>query len=192
MLKNFDSNIFICPIFPACPKFKLSLTGPDFTNWKVDDPFKKLGPIAIFSARRHWTAPRNVRLQKGGRKSVLLKSHSTGECICKRSSGNNKVNNGTCEVCQKYTTHRYEDSKNSTQNENVEYGFQLRGDAPVIISYVDMNSLADVRIEAFSFIFSPINFMGFFCIINSWVASKREILLWKLMALTLNGVLTVK
>lgn len=127
----------------ACPKFKLSLTGPDFTNWKVDDPFKKLGPIAIFSARRHWTAPRNVRLQKGSRKSVLLKSHSTGECICKRSSGS-KANNATCEVCQKYTTHRYEDTKNVTKNDNVEYGFQLRGDAPVIISYVDMNSLADL------------------------------------------------
>lgn len=129
--------------FSACPKFKLSLTGPDFTTWKVDDPFKKLGPIAIFSARRHWTAPRNVRLQKGSRKSVLLKSHSTGECICKRSSSN-KANNATCEVCQKYTTHRYEDSKTVPKNDNVEYGFQLRGDAPVIISYVDMNSLADV------------------------------------------------
>lgn len=113
----------------------------------MEDPFKKLGPIAIFSARRHWTAPRNVRLQKGSRHSVLLKSHSTGECICKRSSGNNnKTSSLTCEVCQKYTTHRHDDTKSSvSKNENIEYGFQLRGDAPVIISYVDMNSLADVR-----------------------------------------------
>lgn len=135
----------------ACPKFKLSLTGPDFTNWKVDDPFKKLGPIAIFSARRHWTAPRNVRLQKGSRKSVLLKSLSTGECNCKRSSSNKAIN-ATCEVCQKYTTHRYEDTKPVTKNENVEYGFQLRGDAPVIISFVDMNSLADVSCNSLEFL----------------------------------------
>lgn len=133
---------FVISCLLACPKFKLSLTGPDFTNWKVDDPFKKLGPIAIFSARRHWTAPRNVRLQKGSRKSALLKSHSTGECVCKRGSGSKS--NAACEVCQKYTTHRYEDTKIATKNDNVEYGFQLRGDAPVIISYVDMNSLADV------------------------------------------------
>lgn len=46
-------------------------------------------------------------------------------------------------MCQKYTTHRYEDTK-TVANDNIEYGFQLRGDAPVIISYVDMNSLADV------------------------------------------------
>lgn len=175
-------------LLAACPKFKLSLTGPDFTNFKVDDPFKKLGPIAIFSARRHWTAPRNVRLQKGSRKSVLLKSHSTGECVCKRSS--NKIGNGTCEVCQKYTTHRYDDTKTVTKNDNVEYGFQLRGDAPVIISYVDMNSLADVSwrivIEK-TFLCSNRNF--FVC---SWVASKRATLLWKSMALMLNGALTVK
>lgn len=148
----------------------------------MDDPFKKLGPIAIFSARRHWTAPRNVRLQKGSRKSVLLKSHSTGECICKRSSssggGGNKANNVTCEVCQKYTTHRYEDTKNVTANDNVEYGFQLRGDAPVIISYVDMNSLADVSWIFFRlFMFAgPLTERFFFC---SWVALKKATLLSK-------------
>lgn len=28
----------------------------------------------------------------------------------------------------------------------MDFGFQMRGDAPVIVSYVEMNSLADVRI----------------------------------------------
>lgn len=31
----------------------------------MEDLFKGLGPIAIFSAKRHWTAPRSVQLQRG-------------------------------------------------------------------------------------------------------------------------------
>ncbi|XP_014206839.1 rhophilin-2 isoform X2 [Copidosoma floridanum] len=46
-------------------KFQLSLTHPDFTQHGGDDLFHGLGPIAIFSAKRHWTAPRLVQLQRG-------------------------------------------------------------------------------------------------------------------------------
>ncbi|XP_071443196.1 rhophilin-2-like, partial [Hetaerina americana] len=47
-------------------KFQLSLTPPDFAQYRVQDLFRELGPVAIFSAKHHWTAPRNVQLRKGG------------------------------------------------------------------------------------------------------------------------------
>jgi hypothetical protein len=31
----------------------------------VEDLFKGLGPVAIFSAKHHWTAPRTVQLHRG-------------------------------------------------------------------------------------------------------------------------------
>lgn len=49
----------------ASTKFQLSITHPDFGQHGVDDLFKSLGPVAIFSAKRHWTAPRLVQLQRG-------------------------------------------------------------------------------------------------------------------------------
>ncbi|XP_055711132.1 rhophilin-2 isoform X2 [Phlebotomus papatasi] len=139
----------------ACSKFTLSLTGPDLTAYKVEDPFRKLGPIAIFSARRHWTAPRSVRLQKGtsleGAKSPRSRKTSMnvgGRCQCKKSSS---YDSGRCEVCTKYITYTADDSSGKDQQnqpsnqDNVEsFGFHVRGDAPVIISYVEINSLADL------------------------------------------------
>lgn len=49
----------------AATKFQLSLTPPDFAQYRVNDLFRCLGPIAIFSAKRHWTAPRLVQLHRG-------------------------------------------------------------------------------------------------------------------------------
>ncbi|KRT86154.1 PDZ domain-containing protein [Oryctes borbonicus] len=74
-------------------KFQLSLTPPDFTAHRVNDLFKDLGPVAIFSAKRYWTAPRLVQLHRG-----------------KQTEG---------------------------------FGFSVRGDAPVIVMFVEPNSLAD-------------------------------------------------
>lgn len=48
----------------AASKFQLALTPPDFAQYRVDDLFKSLGPIAVFSAKRHWSAPRLIQLQK--------------------------------------------------------------------------------------------------------------------------------
>lgn len=56
----FHSDIYLS----AATKFQLSLTPPDFAQYKVNDLFKSLGPIAIFSAKRHWTAPRLVQLNR--------------------------------------------------------------------------------------------------------------------------------
>nr|CAI5860525.1 unnamed protein product [Callosobruchus analis] len=53
------------PDIQADTKFQLSLTAPDFTQYRITDWFRGLGPIAIFSAKRHWTAPRVVQLNKG-------------------------------------------------------------------------------------------------------------------------------
>ncbi|GAB0094423.1 rhophilin-2 [Sergentomyia squamirostris] len=145
-----DFDLLEAPLNP-CSKFTLSLTGPDFTAYKVEDPFRKLGPIAIFSARRHWTAPRNVRLQKGtslegGKPSRKLSSRSSGCCQCKKSSS---FDSGRCEVCAKYITYTADESSNkeetASNDDSIEsFGFHVRGDAPVIISYVEMNSLADL------------------------------------------------
>lgn len=53
------------PQVQPATKFQLSLTPPDFAQYRVNDLFKSLGPIAIFSAKRHWTAPRLVQLHRG-------------------------------------------------------------------------------------------------------------------------------
>ncbi|XP_049826828.1 rhophilin-2-like isoform X2 [Aethina tumida] len=53
------------PLVQAATKFQLSLTPPDFAQYRVNDLFRGLGPIAIFSAKRHWTAPRLVQLHRG-------------------------------------------------------------------------------------------------------------------------------
>uniref|UniRef100_A0A7G3AWS5 Putative signal transduction protein n=1 Tax=Lutzomyia longipalpis TaxID=7200 RepID=A0A7G3AWS5_LUTLO len=139
----------------ACSKFTLSLTGPDFTSYKVDDPFRKLGPIAVFSARRHWTAPRSVRLQKGtsledrklSNARKISTTNMTNGCQCKKSVA---YSNGHCDVCTKYIAYTADDLSDDLQNQNIEqgnaesFGFHIRGDAPVIISYVEVNSLADL------------------------------------------------
>ncbi|XP_070139205.1 rhophilin-2-A isoform X3 [Drosophila bipectinata] len=103
----------------ASSKFTLSLTGPDFTSHKVEDPFKQLGPIAIFSARRHWTAPRYIRLQKGS----------------------STYHNSTFDLSLPLEDDEEEDDS-SKHLEN--FGFHVRGDSPVIISNVKINSLADL------------------------------------------------
>lgn len=120
-----------CLILAASSKFTLSLTGPDFTSYKVEDPFKRLGPIAIFSARRHWTAPRCVRLQKG---SAMYHDASTSyHCHCAAASANAGADDESHEAnCSLY--------KEELEN----FGFHVRGDAPVIIAHVEINSLADV------------------------------------------------
>ncbi|XP_071053463.1 rhophilin-2 isoform X2 [Onthophagus taurus] len=63
--ENDFREILDPPEIQAATKFQLSLTSPDFTQHRVNDLFKNLGPIAIFSAKRHWTAPRLIQLYRG-------------------------------------------------------------------------------------------------------------------------------
>uniref|UniRef100_A0A6M2DHN6 Putative signal transduction protein n=1 Tax=Xenopsylla cheopis TaxID=163159 RepID=A0A6M2DHN6_XENCH len=58
------AEILETPSLEASSKFQLTVTEPDLAAHRVEDPFRSLGPIAIFSARRYWTAPRVVRLQR--------------------------------------------------------------------------------------------------------------------------------
>ncbi|RVE46676.1 hypothetical protein evm_008688 [Chilo suppressalis] len=62
---DFGELIDAPRVLPAS-KFQLALTAPDFAQHRVDDLFKALGPIAVFSAKRHWSAPRLVQLQRNG------------------------------------------------------------------------------------------------------------------------------
>jgi hypothetical protein len=54
------------PQIVAATKFQLELSPPDLTTHNVEDPFKGLGPLALFSAKRHWSAPRHVTLHRRG------------------------------------------------------------------------------------------------------------------------------
>ncbi|KAG7300620.1 hypothetical protein JYU34_014913 [Plutella xylostella] len=58
------NDLLEAPAILPSSKFQLALTPPDFAQHRVEDLFKSLGPIAIFSAKRHWSAPRLVQLQK--------------------------------------------------------------------------------------------------------------------------------
>jgi hypothetical protein len=44
--------------------YQLTLAFPDFSQYKVNDLFRGLGPVAVFSAKHHWTAPRTIQLRK--------------------------------------------------------------------------------------------------------------------------------
>ncbi|XP_050295394.1 rhophilin-2 isoform X2 [Anthonomus grandis grandis] len=59
------SDMIDPPQIQPATKFQLSLTPPDFAQYRVNDLFRDLGPIAIFSAKRHWSAPRLVQLHRG-------------------------------------------------------------------------------------------------------------------------------
>lgn len=118
----------------------LSLSGPDFTSHKVEDPFKSLGPIGVFSARKFWTAPRSIRLQKGSIGTITKRRLKT--CHCKPNSLI------ACDYCKSRLLNDSSGSQSPTSSEkerNIEsFGFHVRGDAPVVISRVEGNSLAEV------------------------------------------------
>lgn len=97
LLQDFeDQNDFMAvfdppPIMPST-KVQLSLAAPDFRQHRVDDVFHNLGPVAQFSARKAWTAPRPI---------ILKRTALQG------------------------------------------FGFSVRGDSPVAVAAVDVNSLAE-------------------------------------------------
>lgn len=47
-------------------KIQLEISNPELGTKSVEDPFKGLGPLALFSAKREWSAPRHVTLHKRG------------------------------------------------------------------------------------------------------------------------------
>lgn len=111
---------------------------------QIDDPFKKLGPLAIFSAKRHWTVPRSVCLKRANNLSNIDSDNVVNSLIrpsdysSESSSSNSSVASSTSDGL----TLRNLNRRNMEFAD--EYGFKLRGDSPVIISLVVPNSLADV------------------------------------------------
>lgn len=145
---TFDDDLSgIDLTIPAASKFNLHLIGPDFTAYKTDDPFRALGPIAIFSARRHWSAPRNIRLQTG---SVALSSPTTPpHADEKTTAGRYYVHSRgggrfTTPPPPPQQTQKAQQQQQQIAHDSIAYGFHMRGDAPVIVSGVLAGSLADV------------------------------------------------
>ena len=60
---DFSEIVEPPPIMPATT-YQLTLAFPDFSQYKVTDLFRELGPVAVFSAKHHWTAPRTIQLRK--------------------------------------------------------------------------------------------------------------------------------
>lgn len=117
------SNCLSLSLFLASTKFQLSLTSPDFSRHRVEDLFRGLGPVAIFSAKHHWTAPRTVTLRSphNNNNNITSSTNNINE--------NNASNGG---------------GSNNNNNNNAGLGFSVRGDGPVVVAAVESTSLADV------------------------------------------------
>lgn len=151
-------------------KFILSLTDPDFTAYKVftyhpvssqdfptiyfllckknqiDDPFKRLGPLAIFSAKRHWTVPRSVCLKKASNSSNIDSDNVVNSLIRPSDYSSESASSSSSVVSDTSDGLTLRNLNRRNLEFAEEYGFKLRGDSPVIISVVVSNSLADVCI----------------------------------------------
>ncbi|XP_066946603.1 rhophilin-2-B-like [Macrobrachium rosenbergii] len=57
-------NVLDPPPIASATKIQLSLTAPDFSQHRVEDVFKLLGPVAVFSAKHQWSAPRPILLKR--------------------------------------------------------------------------------------------------------------------------------
>ncbi|CAG9571128.1 unnamed protein product [Danaus chrysippus] len=117
---DFDDLIDLPPIAPSS-KFQLALTPPDFSQHRVEDLFRSLGPIAVFSAKRHWSAPRLVTLHR----------HAAGDDYVTRTNG-------------VYINSYDGDYPRASGREGEGFGFTVRGDAPVMVAAVEQDSLADM------------------------------------------------
>ncbi|XP_023343913.1 rhophilin-2 [Eurytemora carolleeae] len=51
------------PVLPSTT-YQLTLSFPDTAQYRVTDLFKSLGPVAVFNAKHHWSAPRTIQLRK--------------------------------------------------------------------------------------------------------------------------------
>jgi len=60
---DFQEIVDPPPVLPSTT-FQLTLSFPDFSMHRVTDLFKSLGPVAVFNAKHHWSAPRSVHLRK--------------------------------------------------------------------------------------------------------------------------------
>lgn len=69
LLEAFEEDDDLLTVFDPPPiasstKVQLSLTAPDFSTHRVEDVFKQLGPVAVFSAKHQWSSPRAVTITR--------------------------------------------------------------------------------------------------------------------------------
>ncbi|XP_037094828.1 rhophilin-2-like [Pollicipes pollicipes] len=60
---DFDEPVD-APVITGSSKYQLSLQAPDFSQHQVTDLFRALGPVEVFSAHHHWSAPRTVHIHR--------------------------------------------------------------------------------------------------------------------------------
>lgn len=111
---------------------------------QIDDPFKKLGPLAIFSAKRHWTVPRSVCLKKAANLSNIDTENVVNSLIRPSDYSSESASSSSSVVSDTSDGLTLRNLNRRNMEFAEEYGFKLRGDSPVIISVVVPNSLADV------------------------------------------------
>ncbi|XP_047505600.1 rhophilin-2 isoform X1 [Pieris napi] len=156
---DFADLLDVPNILPSS-KFQLALTPPDFAQHRVEDLFKTLGPIAVFSAKRHWSAPRLVQLQRDGERRRERRSDRPK----RKPSDKRDRSEDNSTYYEKYDYEvtkqngvyiNYESPKEYKRdlrraaseydmNEEEGFGFTVRGGAPVVIAAVEPNSLADM------------------------------------------------
>lgn len=120
--------------------------------FQIDDPFRKLGPLAIFSAKRHWTVPRSVCLKKATT-SQSIDSDIVINGTIRPDDFSSRSSNSSISTTSSTSGGLSAGNLNRRNNEYADdYGFKLRGDSPVIISSVKPNSLADVRYRIYPMI----------------------------------------
>ncbi|XP_045191422.1 rhophilin-2-B-like [Mercenaria mercenaria] len=58
------TEIHVAPKIKAISQQLVAPVTPEFSKVKVQEIFKKLGPIAVFNSKNYWTAPRTVALHR--------------------------------------------------------------------------------------------------------------------------------
>ncbi|NXF08094.1 RHPN2 protein, partial [Smithornis capensis] len=61
---------------------KIETIAPQFSKVKVKDFFHKLGPLAVFSAKQRWTAPRTIPIQEPGQLGFHLRGGAPVQIYC--------------------------------------------------------------------------------------------------------------
>uniref|UniRef100_A0A803T8R5 Rhophilin Rho GTPase binding protein 2 n=1 Tax=Anolis carolinensis TaxID=28377 RepID=A0A803T8R5_ANOCA len=78
---------------------KVETIAPQFSKVKVKDFFEKLGPLAVFSAKQRWTAPRTVRFRcEAGNLGFTLKGGPPVHVYCLDPACLAAVRQGDCLV----------------------------------------------------------------------------------------------
>ncbi|XP_032524150.1 rhophilin-2 isoform X2 [Danaus plexippus] len=133
---DFDDLIDAPHIAPSS-KFQLALTPPDFSQHRVEDLFRSLGPIAVFSAKRHWSAPRLVTLHRHAGGPRRRDGAGDDDYVTKQNGVYISSFDG-----EYHRSRAREAGRAPADGEG--FGFTVRGDAPVMVAAVEQDSLADM------------------------------------------------